>query len=176
MLHIDKQNQDLHEKYITLLVRLIDMKVFENITIDRNSTQYKNTFTINDILTIYRYRLSISVYRYSPYDIKRKKYISKQLPHDMNRSTYYSFVDNDNNFLYINPYFKDHNFSKNPLTAETICNIKLKINNKYNLFEFINNNNSYDTQIFNLIPHGKIKENNNSEIKNNNNSKIEKKK
>jgi hypothetical protein len=170
--YIDKKPQTLNKNYITLLVKLIDMKVFYTITINRNSTRYKNTFTINDILTIYRYRLAISIYRYSKKNIIRKKYISKQLLLDINRSIYYSFVDNNNKFLYLNPYFKNHNFSKNSLTSESICNIDLKINNKYDLYEFINNNNSYDTEILDLIPGSKIKENNNNKIKENNNNKI----
>jgi hypothetical protein len=170
--YIDEKPKTLNKKYITLLVRLIELKVFDSITINRDSTRYKHTFTINDILTIYRYRLAIQIYRYSQKNIIRKKYISMQLSLDINRSIYYSFVDNNNKFLYINPYFKNHNFSKNPLTSESICNINLKIDNKSNLYEFINNNNSYDTEILDLIPGSEIKENNNSKIKENNNSKI----
>jgi len=176
---IDKKPPTLNTQYITLLVHLIDLKVLNSVTINKNSTRYKNTFTINDILTIYRYRLAISIYRSSG---NRKNYISKQLLKDIDRSYYYTFVDNNNKFLYLNSYFKDHNFSKNPLTSESICNINLKLDNKSDLYKIINNNNSYDTRILDLIPESKINKNNNDKkfsgnlsneykIKENNNDK-----
>jgi len=167
--YINKKNIDIQKKYFELLVKVIYIKLFDKIIINKNSTRYKNTFNINDILTIYRYRLAITIYRYSPYLKIRQQYISDQFNKDIGRSYYYLFVDNYNKVLYANPYFKDHNFTKNPVTSENICNINLKIQKKEKLFNYINNNNSYDTKILNLLPNST---NNKNEIKNNKNENL----
>ena len=168
--YINKKNIDIQQKYFELLVKVIYIQLFDKIIINKNSTRYKNTFNINDILTIYRYRLAITIYRYSPYLKIRQKYISDQFNKDIGRSCYYLFVDNHNKVLYANPYFKDHNFTKNPVTPENICNIELIIQKKEKLFNYINNNNSYDTKILNLLPNSTNNKNENkNEIKNNKN-------
>lgn len=144
--HIEK-NKNKKKEYLSVIESLIEYLIFSNIKITKNSTQYKHSLYIDNILTIYRYQLASTIINEN--DIG---YISKQFKKDVNRNRYYIFTDNHNEIIHINSSLHNSNLSKKKITAENICNLELTIGNNDKIFNSLNNNGSYDYKINNLLP------------------------